>query len=69
MRVLMLALLAAGSLALPACNTAIGMSRDIQALGVGMENVAHGRRFDGTYQSGITTQPSDQRPSTKLGRP
>ena len=61
--------LAAGSLALPACNTTIGMSRDIRALGVGMENVAQGRRFDGNYPSNSTTQPSHQRSSVRLGRP
>ncbi len=69
MRTFTLVILAAGSLALPACNTTIGFSRDIRALGMGMENVAQGRRFDGNYQSNSTTQPSNQRSSVRLGRP
>jgi predicted small secreted protein len=47
MRALSLLILAAGVLALSACNTTIGMSRDLRAFGAGVENVAHGRHFDG----------------------
>ena len=47
MRAPLLVILAAGSLSLAACNTTIGMSRDIRALGAGVENVAHGRTFTG----------------------
>ena len=69
MRTFTFVILAAGSLALPACNTTIGMSRDIRALGAGIENVAQGRKFDGNYQSNFTTQPSNQRSSVRMGRP
>ena len=47
MRLLML-VVAAGAFVLSACNTTIGMSRDVRALGAGVENVAHGRYFDGS---------------------
>ena len=46
-RTLTLVFLATGSLFLSACNTTIGVSRDIRALGAGMENVSTGRNFDG----------------------
>ena len=69
MRTLTLVILAAGSLALPACNTTIGVSRDIRALGMGIENVAQGRNFDGSYRSDSTTRPSNHRSSARLGRP
>jgi predicted small secreted protein len=42
---MMTALLAMG---LTSCNTLIGMNRDLRQFSEGMENVAHGRNFDGT---------------------
>lgn len=35
-------------LCLGSCNTIIGMGRDIKQLGDGMENTAHGRKWDGS---------------------
>ena len=46
MRTLLLVSLAVVCACLSACNTMIGISRDIRAAGAGMENVAHGRDFN-----------------------
>jgi predicted small secreted protein len=45
-KLLLLAALVAVS-SLTSCNTAIGMGRDFRQLGIGMENKAHGRTWDG----------------------
>ncbi|MEP4078225.1 entericidin EcnA/B family protein [Haloferula sp.] len=34
--------------ALGSCNTTIGLGRDLRQLGTGMENKAHGKKFDGS---------------------
>ena len=57
MRTLMLVIAAAGALVLSACNTTIGMSRDIRALGAGMENVATGRDFEGESRRQVPNPP------------
>jgi predicted small secreted protein len=45
-KLLLLAALVAVS-SLTSCNTAIGIGRDFRQLGIGMENKAHGRTWDG----------------------
>lgn len=35
---------------LGSCNTMIGLGRDMRQMGEGMENWAHGRKFDGSDQ-------------------
>lgn len=46
MKTIALAILAV--FALGSCNTMIGIGRDFRQLGEGMENKAHGKRFDGS---------------------
>lgn len=42
--------LASVSFVLGSCNTFIGMGRDIQKLGTGMQNKGYGRSWDGSQQ-------------------
>lgn len=63
MRTLLLMLLGLVCTCLGACNTMIGVSRDIRAAGEGMENVARGREFTDP------ATPSDVGPPPNVGPP
>ena len=56
-----LILLAAGAVAFSSCNTFIGMGRDIQSMGAGMQNTGHGKTWDGQQkQAPQAAQPGVQ---------
>jgi predicted small secreted protein len=57
-KLLLLAALVAVS-SLTSCNTAIGLGRDFRQLGIGLENKAHGRTWDG----GQAEQQQDNLPT------
>lgn len=69
MRKLTLVILSAGSLSLPACNTTIGVARDIRSFGEGVENVAQGRNFDGNQRTNSTLPPPESSSNSSPGSP
>jgi predicted small secreted protein len=72
MRTFAIVTLLVAPLALPSCNTSIGVCRDIRALGEGMENVAYGRTWDGQEQrpkSSQESQPSSHGPHGPKSQP
>lgn len=51
--------LVAAGFAVSSCNTFIGMGRDIQSLGAGMQNTGHGKRWDGKQKQPVQ-QPGEE---------
>ncbi len=68
MRTLLLVPLGVACACLAACNTMIGISRDIRAAGAGMENVARGRDFNDP-NAPLDLEPDTTSSSRGLSRP
>jgi len=58
----------AAACALSSCNTFIGMGRDIQSVGSGMQNTGHGRSWNGEAAP-AQTAPVQQAADTEQAPP